>query len=62
LPVYLKDDDEEKVYWRDVEKQKKVKLWKNLEPMTTSEIISRVLWLVFCFALAVAVGGRSCGI
>ena len=62
MPVYLSGDDDEKPYWQDVEKQRKVKLYNDTTKMTGFEIVKRAVWLCFCFAAAVAISGRSCGI
>ena len=67
MPVYLdgekkkKKDDVFLPYWLDVEKQRKAKLYNETSRMTGQEFVRRALWLCFCVAGAIAVGGRSCG-
>jgi len=77
MPVYLSDADDEKPtkrlpkptkddvflpYWLDVEKQRKTKLYQESSNMTGFWIVKRAAWLCFCFAAAVAISGRSCGL
>jgi len=74
MPVYLdgekkpkkklkpKQEDVFLPYWLDVQRQRKVKLYHEGSTITGFWMVKRAVWLCFCFAAAVVISGRSCGI